>query len=300
MQIQDILQKNYVQDLIRLTCGEDTQLVTRRDCFAVRSAKEGERDLYRILILPPKGFTANEINQMNSHDEADFATIEIKGAVKEDKSAFSKLKDCLLVVSKSENGTVSSLTHPYLTFDLDEKQQDELTLIKHSSGTAPFPVVKNDGFGFYHNLINLTDEWLVLKLHKRLRPNKAVDLDQYTGTLSDQEKEAVLNFYRSVQKYGDGIFENAPEAIHNILDMRTDKSLPCLGEMLFIHDSGMHEACTVFGIILKISQSHAFVVLSFLDGALEKRTIPPYYGAQLIGKIEKRDGLNENQMPKAA
>ena len=300
MNIEDILQKNYVQDLIRQTCGDNTQLVTRHDCFAVRSAEESERDLYRVLILPPKGFTANEINQMNSHDEADFATIEIKGAVKEDKSGFSKLKDCLLVASKNENGAVSNLTHPYLTFDLNEKSEGELTLIKHSSGTAPFPVVKNDGFGFYHNLINLTDEWLVLKLHKRLRPNKAVELDQYTSKLSEQESETIFNFYQSVQKYGDRIFENAPEALNGMLEMPIERSLPCLGEMLFIHDSGMHEACTVFGVILKISQNHAYAVLSFLDEALAKKTIPPYYGKQLIGKIEKRDDFYNAQIQKAA
>jgi hypothetical protein len=238
--------------------------------------------------MPPRGFTANEIDQMNSHDEADFATIEIKGAVRTDKNSFSKLKGCLLVASKNENGSVSELTHPYLTFDMAEQGGSELTLVKHSSGTAPFAVVKNDGFGFYHNLINLTDDWLVLKLYKRLRPQKSVELEKHLGSLSDEEIQAVTNFYQAVTKYGDGIFKNAHKEVDRVLNLPLDKLLPALGEMLFVHDSGMHEACTVFGVILKISLNYPKEVLGFLDDALKNNSIPPYYARQLIGKIKRK------------
>lgn len=297
MDIQDVLKTNYVQDLIEQTCGKNTELVTRQDCFAVRSSVEGDRNIYRVLLMPPRGFTANEINQMNSHDEADFATIEIKGAVRINKSAFSKLKDCLLVASKDENGSVSELTHPYLTFDMSEQGGNELTLKKHSSGLPPFPVVKNDGFGFYHNLINLTDDWLVLKLHKRLRPNKPVELDKYLKNLNTKEAEAVLKLYNAVEKYGDGVFKHAPEAVQQILNLPVEVTLPPLGEMLFIHDSGMHEACTVFGIILKLAQNSPNRILEFLDNAIENNSIPLYYAKQLIGKINKRTVQNNNYTP---
>lgn len=295
MDIQDILQKNYIQDLIINTCGEDTDLITRQNFYGVRNSVEKDRDIFRVLILPPKGFTANEINQMNSHDEADFATIEIKGAVRSDRSGFSKIKDCLLVASKSENGAVSELTQPYLTFDLEENNQNTLTLTKHSAGTAPFYVVKNDGFGFYHNLINLTDDWLVLKLHKALRPQRGVDLEPFFKIMQNEQADILKNLYSALRKYGDNIFKHEMKIVNAVMNLSPKDNLPALGEMLYIHDSGMHEACTVFGIILKISNHRPQEVLNFLHDALKNEKIPSYYAHQLINKIEKKSKTTERK-----
>lgn len=302
MDINQVLQFNYVKDLIAQTCGDETELVSRRDCYAVRSKVEEERDVHRVLLMPPRGFTANELDQMNSHDEADFATIEIKGAVKEGKFAFSKLKDCLLVASKDENGSVSELTHPYLTFDLEEdREQTGLTLIKHSAGLMPFAVVKNDGFGFYHNLINMTDEWLVLKLHKRLRPQRVVNLDPILETLDWQSADQLNKFYSSIVKYGDSIYSKDSQVIDMIVSMSIKETLPALIEMLYVHDSGMHEACTVFGMILKIGKTHPEIVTKYLQQALDQEdAVPPYYAEQLMAKIGKKAKVAEHKAVKKA
>lgn len=285
MDINNVLETSFVKTLIHEVCGDEIQLVSRGNSFAVRRRQEDDRDIYRVILLPPRGFTANAIEQMNSHDEADFATIQIKGAVKKGKSGFSKLKDCLLVASKDENGAVSELTHPYLTFDGRGNSDPDLTLKRHSSGTAPFPVVKNNGFGFYHNLINLTDDWLVLKLHKRLRPQKVVNLEPVLQGLEKQHANVLRIFYQSIVKYGDDIFSKSPTIVRAVLELPIDKSLPALGEMLYVHDSGMHEACTVFGVILKMGNQCPDPVIDFLTKAHKERLVPPYYAEQLIGKI---------------
>lgn len=288
MELETILDKNYIQDLIKEVCGHDTEIVKRRDSFAVRSKVESDRDIYRIILLPPQGFTANEINQMNSHDEAEKATIEVKGAVKENKHAFSKLKDCLLVASTHENGTVSDLHEPYLTFNLgEENKSPDLIMQKHSSGKAPFYVVKNDGFGFYHNLVNLTDDWLVLKLHKVLRAQKKVNLEPLLKNMQDEEASIYKELYNSIIEIGDNIFKERLDLINKIVNLPLRNTMPMLSEMLYIHDSGMHEACSVFALILKISKRNPEGVIKFLKTAIKENVIPVYYANQLIGKIER-------------
>lgn len=286
--INSILKTDFVKALVEKTCGDDVDLVERQDSFAVRRKKEGERDIHRVIILPPRGFTANAIDQMNSHDEADYASIQVKGAVKAGKRNFSKLKDCLLVASQDKGSAVSDLNQPYLTANADDaRKNSDLSFTKHSAGTAPFSVVKNDGAGFYHNLINLTDEWLVLKLHKRLRPQKAVDLEPHLARLTSEAANALRSLYVAIKKHGDGIFRKKPEAIKSVLDLPLEKSLPALGEILYVHDSGMHEACTAFAIILKIGKTNPERVTSFLRNAKNSDAIPPYYAEQLIGKLNR-------------
>ena len=287
MEINDVLKKDFVKALVRQVCGDDTTLVERDTSFAVRATEEGDRDVHRVILLPPRGFTANAPNQMNSHDEADFATIEVKGAIKEGKHGFSKLSDCLLVASHNEDGAVSRLNQPYLTFQVDADQRGETTLKKHSAGGSPFAVVKSDGFGFYHNLINLTDEWLALKLHKRLRPQKTVELEPHLEYLSKEEASHLGRLYSAVVQHGDAVFAKEPDLVNGLKKFPVQRILPALGEMLFVHDSGMHEACTVFAIILKLSKDHPQEVAAYLDEARSSKAVPSYYATQLLGKIAK-------------
>lgn len=44
--------------------------------------KEPSNQCRRIIILKPKGFTANSIDELSSHPEAQEATVEIKGAAR--------------------------------------------------------------------------------------------------------------------------------------------------------------------------------------------------------------------------
>jgi len=291
MNINDVLRKDFVRYLINDVCGHDIEIIKRQKCFVIRSKKEEERDIYRIILLMPNGYTANTLNQMNSHDEADFATIQIKGSVREDKNGLSKIKNCLLEASIPLNGSVSELNQPYLTFDLKEDLNPDLVKRVHSSATMPFTVVKNNGYGFYHNLINLTDEWLILKLHKKLRPQKDVNLSPYFKLLSKETTTIFENFYKSIQEYGDQIFKKAPKVLEDVLNLPLNLSLPILGEMLYVHDTGKHEACTVFATLLKIGKSHPDVFTAYFEYMKKEGQVPGYYAEQLIKKIEMQKYL---------
>lgn len=287
MDINFVLNENYVRDLVLRVCGAKTELVTRPASYLIRSISEEDRDIQRIIVLPPRGYTADRIEQMNSHDEAEFATIEIKGAVRKDKNSFSVLRNCLLVASIPQNGKTSELNKPYMTFDIGSDSNPDLTLEKKSAGMAPFTVVKPDGYGFYHNLVNLSDEWLVLQLYKRLRPQRPVSLAPHLEGLLTGQAESLSALYDAVVQYGDGIYKKTPALIENIVRMPIQKTLPALAEMLYVHDSGRHEACSVFSIILKIGKMHPDLVKGFLRASVERHSVPSYYAEQLISKIDK-------------
>ena len=284
--IDEILKQNFVKDLIKSTCGDEHELITRPASYLVRGTVESERNIYRVILLPPQGYTADKIDQMNSHDEAECATIEIKGAVREGKNSYSMIKNCLLVASIPKSANTNDLNKPYMKYDVDQKDNG-LTLQKFSAGQAPFSVVSADGFGFYHNLVNLSDDWLVLRLYKRLRPSKQVDLNSRFQGLLKGQIEIFQKFYNAVIKDGDEVFAVEPNLINIICHMPISQSLPSLSEMLYVHDSGRHEACSIFAVMLKIGKMHPEAVIRFLEKAIIDQSIPEYYASQLLKKIER-------------
>ncbi len=283
--INEILSKNVVRALVQRICGNDIDIIKRQTCFVVRKKHEDERQVQRIIILAPKGYTANTPNQMNSHDEAEYATIEVKGAIRAEGKSFSILKNCLFVASSYEKGKTSSLNKPYMEYDLETTFG--ISKEFYSAGEPPFAVVKSDGFGFYHNLVNSTDEWLVLVLNKKMRPQKSVDLVPHFADLSEKEADVLGRLYEAVVEYGDEVFKRAESLVDEVCQLQTERILPALGEMLYTFDTGKHEACTAFAMILKLSKTEPEKVIAYLNGALESKAIPVYYTRQLLQKIER-------------
>jgi len=76
--------------------------------------------------------------------------------------------------------------------------------------------------------------------------------------------------------------------------------LPALGEMLFVHDSGMHEACTVFAMILKLSKDNPKEVTAYLEEARSSKAVPGYYATQLLDKIAKDQSAPAPSLSKVA
>lgn len=300
MNIEEVLDANFIKDLIHEICGDGIDLIKRPASYMIRNVVEGDRDMRRLIFLPPRGYTADQINQMNSHDEAEYATIEIKGAIRSQKNGFSVLKNCLLVASIPQNGKVSSLNKPYMLFEIEGDTNPDLTLVRHSAGTAPFTVVKSDGYGFYHNLINLTDDWLVLQLYKKLRPQKPVDLQPHFKGLLKGQAESLQKLYDAVLRHGDGVYKTDTNLIENIVRMPVQQVLPALIEMLYIHDTGRHEACSVFAVILKLGKMHPDLVKQYLRNAIEANTVPAYYAKQLIDKIDRWIAQEDRGVSKAS
>jgi len=283
--ICDVLAQPFVKTLIGRICGDEWIIIKRPAMFSIKRPVEDERDINRLIILPPRGYTANKINQTNCFHNVESATIEVMGAVREDKQALSVLKNCLLNVSHNQMEKVSGLDRPYLEFDIEDKNSGFICR-RYSAGEPPFHVVKVDGTGFYHTLINLTDEWLVLKLHKVLREDKTVDLATHLTDVQNEYADTLKKLHLEIVQTGDALFTTNRALVNQVMRMPVNISLPALGEMLYVRDTGRHETCTAFGLILKIGRFNPEATLRFLRNGLRSNAIPAYFAKQLIFKIE--------------
>lgn len=286
MNLVDVIKAPFFRDLCRDTSLMDVVAIKRSASCILKNVIEDERDIRRIIILPPLGFTSNKVNQTNCFEGVESALIEIKGAVREGKKSFSKIKNCLLVVSSDERDQVGQLDRPYLEFDLSVCNAG-LKQRTYSAGQPPFFVVRPNGEGFYHTLINLSDDWLVLKLRKVMRSQKRFDLGPYLHGVQNEYANDLCKVAASIMDIGDCFFKDRPELIERVMRMPMAVVLPALGEMLYIKDTGKHETCTAFGLILKLAKKDKGAVLTYLYDAKEKKLIPPYFNNQLIMKIEK-------------
>lgn len=292
MTLKELLKKQFVKAAIERTCGSSMEIITRPASFVLKGEEvSNPNKVSRVIILPPKGYTANARDQMNSHDEARRATIEFKGALRPDKQSFSKLKLALLFSAINKTDKTNDLDVPY-----QEYNQGSTNVVSkiYSGGEPPFSVAKEDGYGFYHNLTNLTNEWLFLILNKELRLQKSVALDDKLSGLPENESRALRDLYKGIVKYGDEIFNRTAETVNKVVQIAPEKSLPALGEMLYAYDTGKHEACSVFATIMKIGKRKPHETLQFLNEAINANSVPEYYANQLSQKIYRMiDGNSE-------
>ncbi len=292
MTLNDILNVSFVKDLMVKISKKDLQIIKRPACFFIKRPKEDEHNINRLIILPPHGYTSNEANQTNCFEGVKRATIKFKGAVREGKQGFSKMEKGLLQASFNQNSLVSALDRPYVEFNL-QNPAPNLQIKYHTSHTPPFHVVKEDGTGFYHTLVNVTDDWLVLELHKVLRPQKTADINSQLINVQDELADILRKTESCIKDIGDRFFYNRNDLVEAILDIPPSISLPALGEMLYIRDTGKHETCTAFGLILKIAQEHPQETLKYLSHAKRKQLIPTYFAEQLIKKIKNKMVQND-------
>jgi hypothetical protein len=289
-EIEQVLKQHFVKEKVRSIFGSnETELIARHaedgtapTSFLVKLKDERGLDIERLIILPAGGFTANMPNWMNSHAEAHHATIEILGGVREGRIAFSKLKNCLEFAHAANANSSEALNVPYIETTTDGVQKQLLT-----SGTRAH-VVKEDGFGFYHNLTNKADDWLVIKLEKHLRPAQGVDLTKFADRSYGDSMALASDYYRAVRTHGDEVFHAQPELVSRVANYRDPHQIvPPLIEMLKVFDAGRHEACTVFATLLRIGKKHPEVFHEYAARALAENFEPAFYLKQLMQKINR-------------
>ncbi len=273
-----ILSAPVIRATIRNTLGSDQYDVIERPGAYVLSLKnEPVEHCRRIIILKPKGFTSNSMDELSSHPEAREATVEIKGAARASNTGFFPIKDCIEFVHLNKDDAQTRSNYPYASA---EKAFREV-----KSSRTKFKVVSRNHYGFYHNLINLTDEWIVLILDKRLNHSKKVDYSFIDGTGNDSV--ALHELAIKIAANGDGIFKSSHAMVKSIYAMNPNVSLPALITLLNVEERGRHEQCTVFAMILNVAKKHSSLALKLLKNAEKDEAAQPYYLRELIGKIKK-------------
>ncbi len=276
--IASILSAPVVQATVKNTLGSDQYAVIERPGAYVLSLKnEPIEHCRRIIILKPKGFTSNSMDELSSHPEAREATVEIKGAARAENTGFFPIKDCIEFVYLNKDDAQTQSNYPYASA---AKAFREVKVSR-----TKFKVVRRNHYGFYHNLVNLTDEWLVLILDKTLNHSKKVDYSFIDG--AGKDSDTLQEIAKRVVADGDDIFKSNRAIVKRIYAMNPDISLPALITLLNVEERGRHEQCTVFAIILNIAKRHPALALKLLKNAEKDEAAQPYYLRELIGKIKK-------------
>jgi hypothetical protein len=281
--IHKIIQSSPLRFLIKdIFDNLEWELVTRPASFLIKEKSEDDYKLYRIIILPPHGHTADHVNEMNPHPEARRAKITVRGGVREEKTGFSVLKQVLkyCYLDGRKVGTVVG-NHPYVKITQSMEKYHEV--VKSTKET--FFVVRENGVGFYHNLINISNEWLILLLEKELRLSKTMDIESRLEGLEEDDQQSLRKLIHAIKAVGDGIFTEHPELVNTISELSPNIAMPALIEALNIHDSGRHEACSVYAMILKIGKKHSQEVCRQLARAVEYNLAPRYYAEELLQKL---------------
>lgn len=262
----------------------EVEILCRQKSIIIKKVKEDSDIVTRIILLSPYGYSSNNLNELSSHNEVRRAKITVKGTMKEGKNNFSKIKNCLKMMYLESRDAITEGHVPYaLVSDNEDIYREKVLSAKDS-----LYVVKENGEGFYHNLLNLSDSWLVLVLVKELRTGKAMDIESKTGKFTPSEKMLISKLIQNIEEYGDELFEKDPILITNILDFRTEKLIPVLIEALDIRETGRHEPCTVYALILKKAKRDTDGTLTLLKNSLYKDEAPIYYLRELIQKINRR------------
>ncbi len=261
--------------------AEEIQLVARVASYVIKLNAEPIDKNSRIILLPPHGFTANKINELLPYAEVRLAKVSICGSVRNSNQRFSRLKDvvkfCYYVNRKEE------IHGDYPAAAVDPSNADYREEVKSSNET--FFSVKENGEGFYHNLINLTNEWIVLSVYRELVQRKKMNTKEKIANLSKDERKTILDLLAAIRSVGDGVFAQNKPLVNLVLEMSAKDVLPALIDALNIYETGKHEPCTVYAVILKLGRRDKTVTLSVLEAALKRSDAPKYYLEELIEKL---------------
>jgi len=284
MTYNEVLKNSLVQTLIyNLFDNKETEVIKRPACFLIKLKKEPKDLVVRIILLPPHGYTANSVDEMNPHPEARRAKVVIRGAIRSGKKGFSSLKNITKFIYSIGRDTPTKKNEPYVRVNLNDKNYG--TSIK--SAKDSFFVVKESGAGFYHNLINLSNDWLVLVLEKYLQLKKNITLNNLIKTTPVRYKNNIKKLFINIKLRGDKLFKQDKKLIKSILLIDINITIPILIKMLNILETGKHEPCTVFALILKKGKQDPEKAIKYLQRALRNDLAPKYYVKELIKKLEK-------------
>ena len=101
------------------------------------------------------------------------------------------------------------------------------------------------------------------------------------------EQQKIINkFYDEVMLYGDELFERDAKIVEQVCNINMKKIIPVLIDMLNTLETGKHQPCTIYAVILNICKKNK-TAISFIQDAIIKKTAPKYYLEELITKLTK-------------
>jgi hypothetical protein len=276
-----IVQSSLFKNTLKKFLGEENfEVVVRPACFFIRTQSEGLKFVKRIIVFPPHGFTGDEIDLLNPHPETRSAKIKILGKIAPTKKGFKPLvREIKFNFSLNRN----ALTEKASAYARFSKKYCGYQL---KSWKNWFYVVKENGRGNFHSLINLSNEWVIVLLEKELVDQKVINIKFYLEKLSKLKAKKLQKVLRYIEQNGDKVFDNKT-FVSETLKFPPKILVPALIQMLNVQETGRHEPCTLFSLLLKIAKKRRDLVFQEVKRAIESKSAPYYYLEDLERKLNK-------------
>jgi len=276
---KEILSSTLLQKTIRGFLDQGpTEIIHRPACFFIRNKKEDKELIKRIIIIPPRGFTSDEMDLLSPHPEARTVKIRILGKLDPSKKGYKPIK--------AEVQFNFSITRniPTESFSAYARVSKGYTASRYLSWNNWVYVIKESGWGNFHNLVNLSDEWIIIYLEKELADQKKIDIKIYLSKLSQLRAKELQLILSQISEEGDESFNN--KTLLKKLDYFPNPIIiPILIRMLNIQETGKHQPCTFFALLLKIAKKDKATVFKELESAINLQVAPRYYLEDLAKKI---------------
>ena len=270
----------FQKTLKKFLANGGTEVITRPACFFIRLKSEDTKLVKRIIVFPPNGFTGSEANLLNPHPEARKARVKILGKINPNRKGFKPLVGEIKFNFSLARNIPTEKTSAYAKFS-ERYCKSQLKSWKNW-----FYVLKENGWGNFHSLINLSDEWVVALLEKELVDQKTIDTKTYLQKLPQSKAEKLRSVLQKIERIGDKIFDDR-KAVSELLKFPPKILVPILIQMLNVQETGKHENCTFFALLLKIAKKNKKQVWEEVKHAIELKSAPYYYLEDLERKLSK-------------
>ncbi len=251
------------------------------------------RDFYGALVdhlANGKGYLVttnkftNEINLLSPHPEARSAKVRILGKIRPGKKGFSPVnKEVKFIFSLKREAP----TEPDSSYSDYLKSPSKFYGIQLKSWRNWFYVVKKNGWGNFHSLINLSNDWVVMILEKELSDRKEINIKNILKSLPATRARALTDILEQIGVAGDKVFKDK-YLIMRLLRFDAKILVPVFIRMLNWQETGRHEACTFFAFLLKVAKNNKRLVIAEVDKAFRSKTAPNYYLQDLKNKLSAK------------
>ena len=272
------LVKKKIQELFG---NQACQTVKRKSSYIIRLKDEPNNIVKRIIILPPNGSTAGEYSgllsaheKFNPHPETLEAVLSIEGGAAPGRLGYRKIDH--------------AIKFSYFTKREVDFRKESPKVEYKSSHIPPFKVVKSNGYGFWHNIQNLSNEWILLVLEKKSVVSNPLDIDKIIKELPPDQKEKIHSLIDKIRHQGDHIFEDKINPIENLYSVDVEYLTLALITALNIPEHSNHEPCTAVALLLKLSKDNKEVVLRKCQKALKENSAPAFYLTEIINKLVRK------------
>lgn len=259
----------------------EIEIVQRVSCVLIRKRLERGMKIRRLLLISPFGFSGTNASKLDPHPESRWTRAKILGGINAEKRGFSN--------------PGRSVTYLYSTGrvldEVDGSGAASFTSARCSAKRVAwkqwFYSYRENGEGFFHSFRSESPLWIAIIIEKRLTENNHVDFEKLRQELVMSVDPRTVELLARVQLRGSAVFDLDPSAVTELLRLDPRTTIPCFLKMLNIQETGRHENCTFFALLLKAAKTDPSYALREVSAAKKMHRAPSFYLDQLIQKISR-------------